>query len=77
MSWIPPIVIEARHRDTICCMGKSDLDLRGVTVGGVFPNVQEGLLFSLKVSAEVSKVNCNPSVRKISPVPFRSFTCRF
>jgi len=33
-------------------------------VGGVSPNVQESLLFSLKVSAEVSKVSCNPSVRK-------------
>ena len=57
---IPPIVIEARHQDTLCCMGKSELDHRGETVVGVSPDVQESLLFSLKVSAEVSKVDCNP-----------------
>jgi len=45
-------------------MGKSELDPRGETVVGVSPDVQESLLFSLKVSVEVSKVNCNPSVRK-------------
>ena len=46
-------------------------------MGGVSPNVQESLLFSLEVSAGVSKVDCNPSVRKtrttqcmIQPPPF-------
>ena len=45
-------------------LGKSESDHRKVTVGGVSPNVKESLLFSLKVSAEVKKVNYNPNVRK-------------
>jgi len=57
-------VVEARHQDTICRMGMSEIDHRGETVVGVSPNVQENFHFSLKVSAEVSKVNCNPSARK-------------
>ena len=59
-------VIEGRHQDTICCMGKSELDHRGETVNEVSLNVRESSFsfFSLKVSAEVSKLNCNPSVRK-------------
>ena len=35
-------------------------------VGGVSPNVQISLLFSLKVSAEVSKVKYNPGVQKLN-----------
>ena len=56
-------------------MGKSELDHRGETVGGVFSNAQESFLFGLKASAEVSEVNCNPSVKVLwwcFGAPFRS-----
>ena len=61
---IPQIVNEATLQDAICEMGISVLDHLRKKVGGVSTNVQRSLLFSLKVSAGVSKVKYNPGDRK-------------
>ena len=48
-------------------MGISELDHRTKRVGGISPNVQRSIRFSLKVSAEVSKVK---PYRPLGPLGF-------